>query len=102
MSKKGRRDKDPTAEYLSGSYDEDRAVQHQRFSDKSKHFQQRKTEKTAIIRLAEEEQTGDIDSLPTGTVILVYSLFCEVRFEDAIYLCVVRRTLTKVSKGFIV
>jgi ribosome biogenesis GTPase / thiamine phosphate phosphatase len=102
MSKKGRREKDPTADYFGGDYDDDRALRKERFSDKSKHFQQRKTEKTAILRLAEEEQTGDIDSLPTGTVLQVYSMFCEVRCEEKVFLCVVRRTLTKVSKGFIV
>jgi ribosome biogenesis GTPase len=100
--KKSHREKDLTARYLSGAMDEDRVEQGERFGDRSRNSQQRKTEKTAIMRAAEETVGGDIDGLPVGDVIRVYSLFCEVESEGRVWFCVVRRTLTKVAAGFIV
>ncbi len=100
--KKSPREKDLTSRYFSGNLDEDRVEQGERFGDRSRHFQQRKTEKTAILRAAEETVGGDIDALPVGDVIRVYSLFCEVESAGRIWFCVVRRTLTKVAAGFIV
>ena len=100
--KKSPREKDLTARYFSGNLDEDRVEQAERFGDRSRHFQQRKTEKTALLRAAEESLAGDIDSLPLGDVIRVYSLYCEVEVAGRVYICVVRRTLTKVASGFIV
>ncbi len=100
--KKSPREKDLTSRYFSGRLDEDRVDQQERFGDKSKNFQQRKTEKTAILRAAEESVGGDIDLLPVGDVIQVYSLFCEIESAGKVWFCVVRRTLTKVSAGFIV
>ncbi len=97
--KKSHREKDLTSRYLSGGMDEDRVEQGERFGDRSRNSQQRKTEKTAIMRAAEET---DIDALPVGDVIQVYSLFCEVESEGRVWFCVVRRTLTKVAAGFIV
>src|SRR5258707_7393479 len=82
--------------------DEDRVEQGERFGDRSRNSQQRKTEKTAILRAAEETVGGDIDALPVGDVIRVYSLFCEVESAGRIWFCVVRRTLTKVAAGFLV
>ena len=69
--KKSHREKDLTARYLSGGMDEDRVEQGERFGDRSRNSQQRKTEKTAIMRAAEETVGGDIDSLPVGDVIRV-------------------------------
>jgi ribosome biogenesis GTPase len=100
--KKSPREKDLTARYFSGNLDEDRVEQAERFGDRSRHFQQRKTEKTALLRAAEEALSGDIDSLPVGDVIRVHSLFCEVESAGRVWICVVRRTLTKVASGFIV
>jgi ribosome biogenesis GTPase len=100
--KKSHREKDLTSRYFAGRLDEDRVESQERFGDKSKHFQQRKTEKTALLRAAEELVTPDIDSLPIADVLQVYSLFCEVEYEGKVFLCVVRRTLTKVASGFIV
>jgi ribosome biogenesis GTPase len=100
--KKSPREKDLTSRYFSGNLDEDRVEQGERFGDRSRHFQQRKTEKTAILRAAEESVGGDIDALPVGDVIRVYSLFCEVESAGRTWFCVVRRTLTKVAAGFIV
>jgi ribosome biogenesis GTPase / thiamine phosphate phosphatase len=100
--KKPPREKDLTARYFSGGLDEDRLEAEERFGDRSKNFQQRKTERTAILRAAEEEAAPDIELLPIGDVIQVHSLFSEVEFQDKVWLCVVRRTLTKVAAGFLV
>src|SRR3954468_8113616 len=101
--KKPPREKDLTSRYLSGGMDEDRVEQQERFSDRSKNFQQRKTEKTAILRAAEGAAPGeDIETLPVGEVVRVYSLFCEVEHDGRTWLCVVRRTMTKVAAGFLV
>lgn len=103
--KKQPREKDLTARYLSGGLDEDRVEQQERFGDRSKNFQQRKTERTALMRAAEEAaavDAGELASLPTGDVIQVHSLFCEVETAQTTFLCVVRRTLTKASDEFVV
>src|SRR5215218_8620328 len=100
--KKPPREKDLTSRYLSGGMDEDRVEQQERFGDRSKNFQQRKTEKTAILRAAEEADVPNLDLLPIGDVVQVHSLFSEVEFEHTVWLCVVRRTLTKVAAGFLV
>ena len=97
-SKKSGREKDLTGRYLSGNLDQDTMVTGQRFSDRSKHSQQRKMERTALLRAAEEAPSiANIEALPMGQVILVYSLFCEVEFDGKIYLCVARKTLSKLS-----
>ncbi len=97
-SKKSGREKDLTGRYLSGNLDEDRMEAGQRFGDRTKHFQQRKIEKTALLRAAEEaDSIADIETLPIGQVILVFSLFCEVESEGVIRLCVLRKTLAKLS-----
>src|SRR4051812_8377362 len=99
--KKSPREKDITARYLGGGMDMDRIDQQERFGDKSKHFQKRKTQRTAETRAAEESIGGDVDALPVGDVVTVHSLFCEVEFENTIWLCNVRRTMTKVMAGFV-
>jgi ribosome biogenesis GTPase len=99
--KKSPREKDITARYLGGGMDMDRLDQQQRFGDKSRHFQQRKTQRTAVTRAAEESIGGDVEALPLGDIILVHSRYCQVQFEEKIWLCNVRRTLTKVSAGFV-
>lgn len=99
--KKSPREKDITSRYLGGGMDMDRMDQQERFGDKSKHFQQRKTQRTAVTRAAEESVGGDVDTLPIGDIIQVHSRYCYVQFEDKVWLCNVRRTLTKVSEGFV-
>jgi ribosome biogenesis GTPase len=102
--KKSPREKDLTARYLSGGLDEDRVDQQERFGDKSKNFQQRKTERTTLLRAAEGEATAaDIESLPTADVVQVHSLFSEVEAAGGRrLLCVVRRTLTRAANDFVV
>jgi ribosome biogenesis GTPase / thiamine phosphate phosphatase len=95
--RKSAREKDLTSRYLDGEMDEDRMVQKQRFSDRSKHAQHNKTIKTGLLRAAEEEAQVDLATLPVGKVIQVYSLFCDVMYEGTMYLCVVRKRLIQTT-----
>jgi len=101
--KKPPREKDLTSRYLSGGYDEDRIEQGEKFSQRSKHAVQNKLEKTAAMRAAEEPVEGDVNSLPVGEVVQVYSLFNDVVQPDGtMALCVARKTLRKASETAIV
>jgi hypothetical protein len=100
--RKGPREKDLTSRYLSGGFDEDRIEQQQRFTDRSKHAEQNKILKTTLMRAAEEQAAGDVEALPVGEVIQVFSLYSEVEHEGTPYLCVLRKTLTKISDTSIV
>ena len=97
--KKKSREQDLTGQYLSGQFDEDDVDKGQRFSQRSKTAQQDKMMKTAAMRA---ESPGDLASLPIGEVIQVHSLFSEVEHENVIYLCVTRKTLSKVADTAIV
>lgn len=99
--KKSSREKDLTSRYLSGNFDEDRVDSSERFKARNKTLQRDKTARTAAAR-AEEESGADIDTLPVGEVVQVHSLFCDVRHEGKTYLCVIRRTLTKISDTYLV
>jgi ribosome biogenesis GTPase / thiamine phosphate phosphatase len=92
------REKDLTDRLLDDGDDEtDRLETHQRFNRKSKDAQQNKMERTALLRAAESEQAADVDRLPIGQVIQVFSLYCEVDHPTGLRLCVVRKTLNKLS-----
>src|SRR5262249_25256552 len=67
----------------------------QRFTNKSKTLQQNKIVRTAELRAAENPAIADIDALPIGDVVQVFSLYSEVQFDGKKYLCVVRKTLAK-------
>lgn len=99
--KKAPREKDLTERYFSGHYDEDRAESIERFRDRNKGAQHRKMLRTAELR-AQEDSDIDVESLPIGQVIQVHSLFSEVEHAGQVYLCVVRRTLTRISKSFVI
>jgi ribosome biogenesis GTPase len=99
---KTRRQKDVTSSFLSGDLDEDRLESEQRFTQRSKGAQQDKMEKTALRRAAEGSDAADIETLPIGQVIQVYSQFCNVEHPDGIRLCVTRKTLGKLSDSSIV
>jgi ribosome biogenesis GTPase len=91
-----------TDRYLSGALEaDDEAEAGERFSARSKNAQQEKIIQTALLR-AEEQSDVDIDALPVGEVIQVFSLFSEVRQADRTYLCVVRKTLAKLAESAIV
>lgn len=93
--KKGPREKDLTARWKSGALDEDRVDAQQRFNRRGKFHQRNKTARTVQRRVA--ENVLDIETLPVGLVIQVFSLFCEVRSDTKSHLCVVRRTLLKTA-----
>jgi ribosome biogenesis GTPase len=94
--RKAPREKDLTSRFLSGGMDEDRVETQQRFSSRNKNAQQEKTLKTFLMR-AEAQGAGDVEALPVGEVVQVFSLFSEVEHGGRTYLCVVRKTLAKVS-----
>jgi len=100
--KKNPRDKDLTSRYLSGAIEEDRLDAVERFSGRDASAQQRKMEQTSLLRLAEEAVDTNFDQLPIGQVIQVYSLFVDVQFEGIDWLCVVRKTLSKLYERPIV
>lgn len=100
--KKSAREKDLTARYLSGNLDEDRIESQQRFTRRSADAEQNRILKTALARAADEDFAGDIDSLAIGEVIQVHSLFSDVQFGETFYLCVVRKTLSKISDTAVV
>ena len=87
---------------MSGGMDEDRVEQQERFTPRSKNAEQNKILKTAMMRAEEQASIDDMDSLPVGEVIQVFSLFSEVEHEGTPYQCVVRKTLSKISDTSIV
>jgi ribosome biogenesis GTPase len=99
--RKGPREKDLTSRYKSGNWDDDRMDAQQRFTPRSKAAEQNKIEKTASLRIAIEADF-DREQLPIGQVIQIHSLFSEVQFEGTIRLCVMRKTLSRVSDTSIV
>jgi ribosome biogenesis GTPase len=91
------REKDLTDRLLDEDVETERLETHQRFSQRSKDAQQNKIERTALLRAAEAGPVEDIDQLPVGQVIQVYSLFCLVDHPDGPRLCVMRKTLATLS-----
>ena len=100
--RKSSREKNLTSSYFSGDIDEDRVEPRQRFTEKSKHAQQDKMERTAVSRAIETEASGGAEDLPLGQVIQVHSLYCQVEHQSGVRLCVVRKTLSKLSDTSIV
>ena len=89
------REKDLTGKLLSGELDDEIESQ-QRFSARSKHAQANKILETALLR-AEEQTDGDVEALPLGEVVQVFSLYSGVESGGRTYLCVTRKTLQKLS-----
>jgi ribosome biogenesis GTPase len=106
------RENDLAERYRAGDFNKEQLFEideekEQRFSSRNKNATQNKIEQTAALRAAlvaaaEAATPGAADALPVGQVTLVYSLFCEVEFENRSYLCVTRKTLTKLSDTQIV
>jgi ribosome biogenesis GTPase len=90
------REKDLTDRYLSGELEEADIDTQERFGSRSKDAELGKILRTAILR-AEEESDADVQALPVGQVMQVYSLYSEVESEGRLYLCVVRKTLNRRS-----
>src|SRR5215203_355524 len=99
--RKSTREKDLPSRYMSGGMDEDRVERNERFTGRSKNAEQNKILATAMMR-AQEQSGVDVEQLPVGEVIQVFSLFSEVQYEGATFLCVMRKTLSKVSDTSIV
>jgi ribosome biogenesis GTPase len=100
--KKAPREKDVTSRYIAGELDDDRLDNVQRFTTRSKHYQQSKTLRTALMRADEAADLSDVHCLPIGQVICDFSLYCQVESDGKTWLCVVRKTLNKVTGGDIV
>lgn len=83
---------------LAGELDEELLETRERLDGREISARQRKIERTALLRAAEGAAATDLANLPTGQVVQVYSLFCDVEHEGRLYLCVVRRTLMRVSE----
>src|SRR5690349_20831991 len=95
--RKSPREKDITSRYVSGHYDEDRAHKKHRFTDRSANAEQNKIEKTAQLRADNVALATDLDTLPLGNVMQVFSLFAEVfnPADGVTYLATTRKTLNK-------
>jgi ribosome biogenesis GTPase len=92
-----------TTRYNAGDLDEDNVDSNQRFSSRAKHATQNKIEKTGLLRAAQGSAASkDLEALPIGQVLQVYSLFCDVEHDGQIYLCVIRKTLTKLAETQVV
>jgi ribosome biogenesis GTPase len=70
----------------------------QRFNNRSKFNTRMKTRRTHERRAA----SGELDLLPLARVMQVHSLWCDVEIDRAPALCVVRKTLQKVSETRVV
>jgi ribosome biogenesis GTPase len=93
--------------YRAGDFEKERLYeidedQSQRFSPRNKNAEQGKIEKTGLLRAAllaaaELANPGEVETLPLGQVTQVYSLFCDVESSDQSFLCVTRKTYTKLA-----
>jgi ribosome biogenesis GTPase / thiamine phosphate phosphatase len=101
MKRKKARESNLTGKYLSGELDEVDIDVQERFGARSRDFQAGKILKTALLR-AEQQSDIDVQSLPVGDVIQVFSLFSEVHVDGKLYRCVVRKTLSKLAESAIV
>jgi len=95
------REKDLTGRFFSGEFEEDNIQSHQHFTARNKNAQQNKIERTALLRLA-EQPVENLDALPVGQVVQVFSLFYQVEHTSGPRLCVMRKTLSKLSDTGIV
>jgi ribosome biogenesis GTPase len=97
--KKPPRQKDLTGRYHSGELEDDSIDSVQRFTARSKNQQQNKTAKTTQMRADEQAERTGGEELPSGTVVQIYSLYCEVESAGRKLKCVTRKTLSNVSSG---
>jgi ribosome biogenesis GTPase / thiamine phosphate phosphatase len=99
--KKGPREKDLTSRYMSGDLDEDRVEHDEHLTPRGKRLEHEKILRTSVMR-AEEESGADIQTLPIGQVVQIHSIYSDVEHEGKTYLCVVRKTLRRISDTQIV
>jgi len=74
----------------------------ERFSGRDASVQRRKMRQTAQLRGREHPVAADIESLPAGQVIQVYSLYADVEHAGRVFLCVTRKTLSKLAETAVV
>ena len=90
------REKNLTGRFLSGDLEDVDLDEQQQFGSRSKDAELSKILRTAVLR-AEEKSDADVQSLPIGEVLQVYSLFCEMESGGRLWLCLVRKTLNRRS-----
>jgi ribosome biogenesis GTPase len=90
------REKNLTGRFLSGNLEEGDLDAQQRFGSRSKDAELSKILRTALLR-AEENSDADVQALPVGEVLQVYSLFSEMESGGRLWLCLVRKTLNRRS-----
>jgi ribosome biogenesis GTPase len=88
MPKRRPREKDFTRQFLEGGFDTEKV---ERLDGRQKSLRDRKIADTAELRSVGE--TADINLLPVGRVMQVFSLYIEVLLETRTILCTIRKTL---------
>jgi ribosome biogenesis GTPase len=88
---------DLTSQYLRGDLADDAPDTAQRFSRRSKRHQHNKIVKTARLRAEAAAQVADLEVLPVGRVIQVFSLYTAVEHQATTWLCVGRRTYERAT-----
>src|SRR5580693_2149942 len=91
------RPNDLTHRFLSGDFDDESPSTEHRYTDRAHDPQQARLERTALLRAAEEEITPDVQNLPIGDVVQVFSLFSQVEHPSGPRLCVMRKTLNQLA-----
>ncbi|MGA2232681.1 MAG: ribosome small subunit-dependent GTPase A, partial [Tepidisphaeraceae bacterium] len=100
-SQKPPREKPSTDDLLDGFGEDDRK-RYEQFGDRAKNSQFRKMERTAELRAADGLTAEEIQTLPIGQVLQVFSLFYKVGHPTGNRLCVARKTLSRLSETAIV
>ena len=91
------RENNLTERFLSGELEQDESeTAQERFGSRSRDAEAGKILRTTQLR-ADEQSDIDVESLPIGQVLQVYSLFSEVDVDGKRFFCVMRKTLNKRS-----
>jgi ribosome biogenesis GTPase len=95
-------EKDLTARFLDGNLEDEELESRQHFSKRSKSSTQNKIQETATLRDSQGQTAQNLEGLPVGQVVQVFSLYYQVDHPTGPRLCVVRKTLAKLSDSAIV
>jgi ribosome biogenesis GTPase len=101
-SRKPPRENDLTRRLLDDDEEDDALQSAQKFTRRSRNAEHDKIEKTALLRAGDGRQAADLDGLPIGQVVQVFSLFCQVDHPTGPRICVTRKTLGKLQETSIV
>ena len=93
----GEQDSGWTRRFEQGDFDAENADSVQRFSKRSKFAQDNKMRRTADLRLADVQLSAELEGLPLGEVIQVFSVYVEVLCDGVTYLSTLRRTLQRLA-----